>query len=423
LEQITDPMPALKPIMFYIHGGGFVAGSAAVGWNLANLTGHMVVSFEYRLGVLGFLSTESPPTNFGLEDQQFALKWVHDNAKYFGGDASQIMIYGCSAGGASVAGMLTNTAMDGLYTSAGIESPGGHQGWMVGATRSDDDWMSTELNIANSNSLAAELGCKGASDVGCLQQLDLDTLYQKSKGSHFAPAMPVEGQYPLGQIAKGEWNQVPVIIGGQSCESCGAAEAAFGKYTRDGVTDARFRTALEHAGFGGAEGSAVSPDVLVGWYQDRIDAEGRWRTYARILSDSGHACSSTLHAQALGSTSKSGNVWRYFFAYCTTPGEGAKHGGDESWLMDDEKTTDANQIILSHDMAYWWTSLNAVSNPDSKSAEGSPMWSKYNPATAPLTMFLGLNADPLPRLHSSNDTVRAECEHWKPYLGWSGSHN
>lgn len=49
--------------------------------------------------------------------------------------------------------------------------------------------------------------------------------------------------------------QVPVIIGGQACESCGDAEAAFGPYTRDGVTDAQFRAALIKAGFSGVDGT------------------------------------------------------------------------------------------------------------------------------------------------------------------------
>ena len=59
--------------------------------------------------------------------------------------------------------------------------------------------------------------------------------------------------------------------------------------------------------------TGVGPTELEEWYARRIATEGRWRTFARINSDSGHACSSTLHAKALGSTSK--NVWRYFFDY------------------------------------------------------------------------------------------------------------
>jgi hypothetical protein len=84
------------------------------------------------------------------------------------------------------------------------------------------------------------------------------------------------------------------------------------------------------AGFSAAAGSAVVADTLEQWYTDRIQSEGYWRTFARILSDSDHACSSKLHAEALGAT---GSAWRYYFAYSTAADIdfGATHGGDESW--------------------------------------------------------------------------------------------
>ena len=90
------------------------------------------------------------------------------------------------------------------------------------------------------------------------------------------------------------------------------------------------------AGFSGVNGSAVGPDTLIEWYKERIASDGYWRTFARILSDSGHACSSTLHADAIGSTSQS-LVWRYYFAYSTNSAVdyGATHGGDESWCVSD----------------------------------------------------------------------------------------
>lgn len=141
--------------------------------------------------------------------------------------------------GASVAGMLTMPDAYGLYQAAGIESPGGHQGWMVGTQRYADDWTPPSFNKNMSDTLATELGCTGPGDLECLQKLTTSAVYAPSLKLHFAPALAVEGQYPLGQIAKGEWNKVPVIIGGQSCESCGVAESMLGPYTRDGVTDAQ----------------------------------------------------------------------------------------------------------------------------------------------------------------------------------------
>ena len=104
----------------------------------------------------------------------------------------------------------------------------GHQGWMGDAKRDDDDWMSTEMNLGFSEQLATALNCSSKSDVSCLRSAPLVTLYDFAKAYRFAPAMPTEGDYPLGLIAKGQWNKVPTIIGGQSCESCSSAVGAFG---------------------------------------------------------------------------------------------------------------------------------------------------------------------------------------------------
>ena len=177
------------------------------------------------------------------------------------------------------------------------------------------------------------------------------------------------------------------------------------------MTQAQFRAALVRAGFSGAAGG-IGPDTLEQWYSGRITSEGRWRTFARILSDSGDACSSALHAQALGSTH--GAVWRYFFDYVPTGSlfPGSTHGADESWLLGTQQPHSQAEADLSADMGHWWASLGASGDPNS--ADGAPRWSRYAPVTAPLAMFMQTP----PALNTSIDTVRAECEHWKPFLGW-----
>lgn len=79
------------PVMVYIHGGGFTCGAGIVrGYGPGHLLDKdvILVAFNYRLGILGFLSTEDEncPGNFGLKDQVLALKWVHANIRHFGGD-------------------------------------------------------------------------------------------------------------------------------------------------------------------------------------------------------------------------------------------------------------------------------------------------------------------------------------------------
>lgn len=123
----NDSSAAAAPVLVEIHGGGFQSGGASQLWNLTRLTGVVAVSIQYRLNVLGFFSTSSVPPVLGLQDQRQALRWVRDNAAAFGGDQNRVMIYGSSAGGASVAGHMVLPESVGLFHAAAIESPGGHQ--------------------------------------------------------------------------------------------------------------------------------------------------------------------------------------------------------------------------------------------------------------------------------------------------------
>ncbi|XP_045165876.2 cocaine esterase-like [Mercenaria mercenaria] len=97
---------APKAVMVWIHGGGFTAGQGTLidGSYLALQGDVIVVTINYRLGLLGFLSTEdaNAPGNYGIWDQKLAIEWVHDNAAKFGGDQNRITIFGESAGGYSV---------------------------------------------------------------------------------------------------------------------------------------------------------------------------------------------------------------------------------------------------------------------------------------------------------------------------------
>ena len=93
------------PVVVFIHGGGFSGGSSQLynGFVLAQ-RGLVVVTLNYRLGPLGFLSTEtlSAPGNFGLHDQRMAMKFVYENIENFNGDKHNITLIGHEAGAASI---------------------------------------------------------------------------------------------------------------------------------------------------------------------------------------------------------------------------------------------------------------------------------------------------------------------------------
>ncbi|XP_064651919.1 carboxylesterase 1E-like isoform X2 [Lineus longissimus] len=116
---------ASYPVMVYIHGGSYIAGTAN------DYTGHIlarhgvvVVIINYRLGVFGFLTTgdDDLPGNYGIQDQTMALKWTADNIRAFRGNPQQVTIFGNSAGGSSVGIHLLSPPSAGLFHRAIIQS-------------------------------------------------------------------------------------------------------------------------------------------------------------------------------------------------------------------------------------------------------------------------------------------------------------
>lgn len=133
--NVWTPAPAgRRPVMVWIHGGGFTAGTGASllyrGGELARNGDVVVVTVNYRLGALGFLGhpalADGPPVtavgNWGLLDQVAALRWVRDHIAAFGGDPGQVTIFGESAGGMSISALLGAPSARGLFHRAIIES-------------------------------------------------------------------------------------------------------------------------------------------------------------------------------------------------------------------------------------------------------------------------------------------------------------
>lgn len=140
------------PVMVYIHGGAFVLGASDVplfdGTSFAK-KGVVMVSFNYRLGIEGFLKINGVPTNLGIRDQITALKWVQDNIAVFGGDPANVTIFGESAGAISVGVLFTSPAAKGLFKRAIMQSGSG-QAILSGeqADRIANQYAKT-LNIEN----------------------------------------------------------------------------------------------------------------------------------------------------------------------------------------------------------------------------------------------------------------------------------
>lgn len=132
LVNVFTPHPgrtdARAPVMVWIHGGGYVAGSPSSPWydgNAFNRDGIVTVSVSYRLGFDGFgwVDGSDAPTNRALLDLIMALTWVRDNIASFGGDPDNVTVAGHSAGAACIHALMASGQAEGLFHAAICQSP------------------------------------------------------------------------------------------------------------------------------------------------------------------------------------------------------------------------------------------------------------------------------------------------------------
>ncbi|MGC2400758.1 MAG: carboxylesterase family protein [Acidobacteriaceae bacterium] len=161
-----------RPVMFWIHGGGYVEGSGSLpSFNGENLAGKgvVIVTINYRLGVFGFLahpelSKESPyhsSGNYGLLDQLQALRWVKQNIRQFGGDPDNVTIFGQSAGASSVINLCASPLAKGYFRRAIVQSGGFGRG---GDRKTQEEAGVAFAKRAGVDSIAA-LRAKSAAEI------------------------------------------------------------------------------------------------------------------------------------------------------------------------------------------------------------------------------------------------------------------
>lgn len=184
------------PVIFWIHGGAFQYGSGMhMGAKFIMDRDVILVTINYRLGPLGFLSTEDDivPGNMGLKDQSMALHWVSENIEWFGGNSNKITLTGLSAGGASVHYHYLSRLSSNLF-----------QGGISVSGTAFDCWTQTENSLEKAKKLAAIMGCPTGSIrdmVQCLRYRPGQALVQATKEfqpwlyNPFTPFGPVVEKY------------------------------------------------------------------------------------------------------------------------------------------------------------------------------------------------------------------------------------
>lgn len=178
---MPSPKPRNASVMVWIYGGGFETGTASLdvydGKFLARNERVIVVSFNYRVGALGFLAfpgNSEAPGNVGLFDQRLALKWVHENIAAFGGNPRSITLFGESAGGASVSYHLLSPRSHPYFTRAIMQSGTANAPWGV---------VSSTAAQTRALTLANLLSCSFRNEteiIACLRSKTPQEIIEKS---------------------------------------------------------------------------------------------------------------------------------------------------------------------------------------------------------------------------------------------------
>ncbi|XP_052741654.1 juvenile hormone esterase isoform X2 [Bicyclus anynana] len=234
LNVYTPSLPqadaSLLPVMVFSHGGGFVYGNGTDdtihGPDYLIEKNVVVVSLNYRLGVLGFLNLDckEAPGNMGLKDQVQALKWVQQNIKNFNGDPNNVTIFGISAGGASVEYLMLAPMAKGLFHKAIAQSGSSLLPWAQNNNIKEYATMIPVIKkkvITDNQDLLTFLKTMSIEDLISTAMMVLAS--EKVKGGlhfGFVPSIEKQGDwepfftkstYEL--LAQGEFNKVPFISG------------------------------------------------------------------------------------------------------------------------------------------------------------------------------------------------------------------
>jgi para-nitrobenzyl esterase len=426
-----------RPVLVWIYGGGFLVGSGSDpmhdGEGLA-LKGAVVVTFNYRLGALGFLATpelsresgHNASGNYGVLDQIAALRWVQKNIAAFGGDPSRVTIFGHSAGAGSVGFLSISPLAHGLFQRGIAESQ----------VRYPRDTELRYLSVSWRPLKSAEqAGAKyveahGAHSLKELRALRWERLMEGTEaadeevytGSDAKPPLfrPVVDGWVIPQtytetFAKGLQNDVMFLAGNNKDESGAVPETAFAllraspQEHRPGappvnLTRADFQKAAKRK-FG-----PMAEEFLKLYPASDDDAAARASNSA--ARDNSRV--STFLWATEWSKSKKGPVYTYFWTHAP-PGpdrerRGAYHGSEINYVFDNLYATNrpwtGDDRKIADLMSSYWVNYAATGNPNGK---GLPPWPAFD-AKSPIVMQVGDSFGPIPVADA------AKIDFWKRFF-------
>ncbi|KAJ7336179.1 esterase 1 [Mycena albidolilacea] len=426
---------AALPVMAFIHGGGYIFGSssslnatAIVEQSITRGTPIVYVSFNYRLGPLGFPNghdaLSANALNLGLKDQLLALQWIQDNIVAFNGDKSKVTLFGESAGAMSIGVLYLNSNLQNLVRAAIFESGSAGGTHVFDAFRGQTDWYNFVRAVPEC------ANCKEDS-IACLQRVNssaalleaIETSWAESnEGYPFAPV--IDGPHgllpdlPSVLMAKGEFARVPFISGANLDEGT--------YFTRPNVNSTAM---IESFLLSNYTTSTVSPTKLSDTVQQLVELypdvpsfgspfntgnqtfglSGEWKRLAALMGDL------WFHSQRRAWMQAANKFGVKTFGYLLTdPGAppispptvgptahdalGVTHTADLLYLfgLNTVFGRPPSAVMLGTQMIDYWLSFATSLDPNDGLGSSRPVWSEYTSNHKAILELTSVNMSMIP---------------------------
>ncbi len=440
------------PVMVWIHGGGFVIGSAnfTLASDLAMRGQVMVVAMNYRLGSLGFLAHPALATenaqavgNYGLLDQQLAINWVKRNAAALGGDANNITLFGQSAGGSSVCAQLLSPAMAGQFQAAIVQSGvcdqqlmqslpaalelGQRLAQQLGCDEGGDE--GGDVAVARSGTAMAQTPQSQAQVLACLRAQPVEKLLSllgRVGATSEVPLRPVYDtplmpQAPDAAFAAGQFNHMPVLVGSTRDEGSMLLALEINQSNQrlaEPLSPAALQAKLAAAPYAQAAqgyfGAAALP-ALQAQYPAADYGGKSSAAVSAMLTDAFFACGAERLRRSL--SARGLPVYAYEFAEAPAGGlikddisgveQGAYHGAEfASLFYYPFFGLSPAQQQLAGDMQDYWSSFARTHRPVAQRS-GAAVWPAYSPESAAVLSLQASGSQP-----SLDFAQRHHCAFW-----------
>ncbi|WP_460354763.1 carboxylesterase/lipase family protein [Actinoallomurus acanthiterrae] len=400
------------PVMVFVHGGGFTGGSGGLydPTRLVTRGSVIAVTFNYRLGALGFLdhpALDDPYAgDFGLADQQAALRWVRRNIAAFGGDPGNVTLWGQSAGAFGTCAQLAAPGARGLFAKAIVESgPCDNRLLTRAVARRRGLRTAANLGCRNPQTAAACLRAKPFQELTGLGDDRVFTVHRRIAELPWLPVTgtPVLPLQPAAAIRLGRAAHVPLMLGGTRDEMRAFVAA---RYDAAGHP----LTAQEYPDTVRAlYGPGKVRAILAAYPLDRYATPSL--ALATLLTDDGRMLGACSQAATDDAAARRSPVFAYEFAEPTdyAIGDfpfGASHGSDLPYLLDgayqgsNPPPLTGDRRILADRLIGFWTRFARTGAP-------GPQWSEYGRGTV-----LSFRADHIAPVDLS---AEHQCGFWRSH--------